>query len=228
MPEIITNDLTNPGGSPNGVFDQLMDSIKGHLTEEYRANRIKGVEYSQVYLGALTEVMNQSVAFLLAKGKAGLEMDILQQQLVNLQATKNKIDKEIELLDAQLANEITQNTVLIAQECKLRAEFDVLSEQRLKVVAETALLGQKRVTEQAQTSGTGVDVESVIGKQLQLYSAQTAGFQRDAEQRAAKLMLDTWNVRRTTDDGTQANSTNNLDDVTLGRFVTKLAEGINA
>ena len=50
-----------------------------------------------------------------------------------------------------------------------------------------------------------------------------------AEQKAAKVMVDTWNVRRTTDpDSAAADSTNNLNDAAVGRAVTKLLSGVGA
>ena len=183
-----------------GDFDVLMQTVKAHLTEEYGKNRIKGPEFSTVYLGALQAVLAQAADFLLKK-------DLVEKDLL-------KADAEI--------------LVLTAQKCKLEAEFDVLLEQKLKTIAETALLNQKKVTEAAQTSGTGVDVDSVIGKQKTLYTAQADGFARDAEQKAAKLMVDSWNVRRTTDEATVADGVNLLADVNVGRAVTTLLAGVNA
>lgn len=126
-------------------------------------------------------------------------------------------------------DELTYNiNVLAAQECKLKAEFDAIMASIPKLEAETSLLNQKRVTETAQTNGTSVAPESVIGKQMTLYGRQADGFVRDAEQKAAKIMADTWNVRRTTDEGTIADATNKLDDATIGRTITQLLAGINA
>ena len=50
----------------------------------------------------------------------------------------------------------------------------------------------------------------------------------DAEQKAAKLMVDSWNVRRTTDEGTVADGTNRLSDYYVGNAVAKLLAGIGA
>lgn len=170
------------------------------------------------------------------------EKALKEQQVRNLAAEELNIPKQGKLLDAQQA-QLVQQTALGKQQtlnaevegrvmeatiCKLKAEYDLIMEQKLKTVSESALLAQKKVTEQAQTSGTGVDTDSVIGKQKLLYSAQTDGFKRDAEQKAAKLMVDTWNVRRTTDEGTIADSTNMLNDAAVGRAVRKLLDGVQA
>ena len=66
----------------------------------------------------------------------------------------------------------------------------------------------------------------MVGKQKNLYTAQTNGYLRDSEQRAAKLLADTWVARRTTDEGTIADGTNLLNDATIGLAITKLLEGV--
>lgn len=323
---ITTPALTTKALDGSGVFDELMAAVNVHLQNEYNAQRIRGTEYADVYLGALQSVLGQSMQFLLEREKSEKETALLEQQAllvtaqttnagkegalidanaakvaqdtllataqtaqanqettnltaqkllidaqaahtaqetVNLvsqellidaqklktdQETTNLVSQEL-LIDAQTAgqvqetlktteevalvtqnkaNAVIQGTVLTAQECKLRAEFDLLMAQVLKVGAEQGLLDQKKVTETAQTSGTGIGTGSVIAKQIALYTAQTDGFARDAEQKAAKIMADTWNVRRTTDEATEANVDNKLDDANIGAVIAKLKSGINA
>jgi len=208
MTTIDTALLTEADIEGTGVFDTLMKSTTAHLEQEYTKGRIKGSEYSQVYLGAMTAVMQQSVAFLLAKEKAGFEADLVAQQVINAQK---------------------EHEVLHAQKCKLDAEYDVLLEQKLKVIAETGLLSQKQVTEAAQTGNSNVDANSVIGKQKTLYDKQAAGFDKSAEQKAASLMVDVWNVQRTTDPTVVAASTaNGLDDPQIKRAINKMLTGIGA
>ena len=96
-------------------------------------------------------------------------------------------------------------------------------------------MAQKANTELSQTADTiktGVPylntvttVDGVIGKQKNLYAAQTEGFARDAEQKVLKIMADTWSVSATQSAAT-ANNTNGLDDVSLGAVVTKAKNGI--
>lgn len=150
------------------------------------------------------------------------------QQTANLLADNAGIVAKTGLTQRQTANAVFEGDVLQSQNCKLKAEFDLTKGTVLKVAAETTLLDQKTVSEKAQTLNVGVDDNSVIGRQKLLYKAQTDGFQRDAEQKAAKLMVDTWNVRRTTDEGTVADGTNLLNDAAIGRAVSKMLAGINA
>ena len=165
--------------------------------------------------------MQTSLQFLLNKDKSDLEAQLIQAQI-------EKVNAEIDLVKQQTANAAIEAEVLRAQKCKLDAEFDVLLQSKLKTAAEVTLLAQKTQTEKAQTVAMGVDADSVIGRQKDLYAAQTTGFTRDAEQKAAKLMIDSWNVRRTTDEGTVADGTNMLYDPAVGRAVNKLLAGVGA
>ncbi len=157
--------------------------------------------------------------------KMDRDRDLVLAQIEQMGYENTKIQSETILVNNKAANEILQGGVIEATECKLKAEFDVLVEQRAKVAAETALLNQKKVTEAAQVSGAAVDEDSVIGKQKSLYAAQTDGFKRDAEQKATKIMVDTWNVRRTTDEALQGGPAG-LDDLDVSSAVTIMLDGI--
>lgn len=317
-------DLTQGTLTGTGIFDILMRANKEHLEAEYTKNRIKGSEYSTVYLGSLEPVMRTAMEFLLSRQKIALEAELMAQQVLIAQAEVQKanaqvqiaqaeilktnaevlianaqvekIAKEIEILtltaqkipaeiahlnaqtelisqqkinliaeaanipkqglliDTQAAvqgqqklnleseklgiiaktalttqqttNAVTENAVLQATKCKLDAEFDLLKENTLKAGQESALLAQKTVTEKAQVSGVGVDDNSVVGRQKLLYKAQTDGFSRDAEQKAAKLMVDVWNVQRTTDEGIAPSGS--LVNGNIDRAVNKMLSGVGA
>lgn len=249
--------------SGDGIFDVLMRSMKAHLEQEYTKGRIKGTEYSQVYLGALESVLQASMSFLLTRDKAAQEalliaaqVALVEQQKANaiiegqnlvlqgelLSAQKLNLDVERALTVAKTdqteeqtlqiiqatANSVIEGTVLVAQECKLRAEYDNLMAQKLRTEAENSLLGQKLVTEKAQTTAGVTASDSVLGKQKALYDAQAAGFVRDSEQKVAQIMVDTWKIRRTTNETTEANAINKLSDDVVGRAVNKLLTGVGA
>lgn len=225
---IPVEDFTEAKVEGKGVYDILMQANAAHLEKEFNASRIKGSEYAQIYLGTMQATMETAVQFFIQRHKLGYESKILEMQakMAEVELEKVRVELEIARLNAQkIPAEIA---VLEGQKCKLDAEYDVLVAQRLKTASETDLLVQKAATERAQTVGAGVDPESVLGKQILLYKAQADGFQRDAEQKAAKLLVDTWNVRRTTDEGTEANSQNQLTDTTIGRAVSKLLSGVQA
>lgn len=378
IPDLTVDLLTEATLTGTGVFDVLMRANKAHLEDEFKKSRLTGPEYSTVYLGSLTAVMNTALQFLLQKDKNKLEAKLLEQQIIlakvavdkaavdlqlaqaelttipykldlakaqtdlvkqqvlntkaeydiivanglkipaeieqtrqqtvnlksqdnqiqaqtksilaqvdqlavqtrlieqqveeskakvaNLAVEKLKSEAEVRVLDQnvlnsqqqvlltknqvrlvdqqvlasvqetylseqktrltaqQVLNSVTENTVLVAQECKIRAEYDLTLKTVTKTDQEIALLGQKTASERAQTSSTGVDPLSIIGRQATLYAAQAAGFKKDGIQKAAKILVDTWTVRRSTDDATVADGTNKLSDQFIGQAVQMLLD----
>ena len=229
MAEVSVTDLTSGLVDGPGVFDKLVQAFSAHLDQEYVKGRIKGTEYSQVYLGGMQHAMDTALKLLLQQQRVDLEAQLLTVQVENAGKEGVILDDQHTKIGQEIAAEkpALEALVLTATECKLKGEFDVLEQQVLKIIAETAVLTQKKVTESAQTNSVGVDVDSVVGRQKALYQAQSDGYLRDAEQKTAKILVDTWNVRRTTDGGTIADSTNRLDDSTIGQAINQLLTGIN-
>lgn len=235
-------DLTQAKVDGTGVFDTLMRAMVGHLELEFKQNRLRGADYANVYLNSLTPVLQNSVVFLLQKDEAANKALLVQAQieLTNAQRdlvlaelerenlTRDLIAAQVERTKQETKNLVETNAQIIAQTCLLKAQYDIAMLTKLQTTAQTTLIQQKTATEKAQTVETGVDENSVVGRQKILYKAQSDGFQRDAEQKAAKLLTDTWNVRRTTDEGTVADAVNMLNDSTIGRAVTKMLAGVNA
>ncbi|TKW65225.1 MAG: hypothetical protein DI616_15975 [Paracoccus denitrificans] len=218
-----------------GVFDTLMRASAAHCQQEFERNRIKGQDYAQVYLTAMQYTLQTATQFLLGKDKAYLEAQLIEAQVKIAEQQLLQEQQKVELIAAQVLKTKQETTNLVqelenlkAQECLLKAQYDLTMVQKLQTTAQTSLVQQKIATEKAQTVETGVDDNSVIGRQKLLYKAQTDGFRRDAEQKAAKALVDTWNVRRTTDNGTVADATNMLNDATIGRVVKKMLTGIDA
>lgn len=213
-----------------GSLESVMTAALTFLLQKQK-NALEAELIQQQILLAQAEVL-----------KVNAQVNLSEQQTQNalaelaiIQANALKVPAEVALLVAQkdkviqdTANAVVEGTVLVNQKLKLDAEIILIGKSGNKSDQETALLTQKVVTEAAQVSPTGVDADSVIGKQKALYSAQTSGFARDAEQKAAKLLADTWSVRRTTDEGTQADNSNMLDNGSIGRAISKMLAGIGA
>lgn len=177
-----------------------------------RTNRLP-VEIS--LLTAQAGLANKQVA------KITYEIDFqLPQQLALLTAQVSVAQAEIPLkakeLDLAVANIAVQNK-----------QIDMLTAQIAAQAAQSALYTQKVVTEKAQVDNTVVGMDSAIDQQNKLLKAQRDGYQRDAEQKAAKLMIDTWNVRKNSDETTtDANFTNLLADKNVGIAVDAMFDGI--
>ena len=158
LPTLSAIDITQPLPAPNieelttgsvdgtGVFDVLMQSTKAHLMEEYEAGRISGAEYTTVYLGALSAVLQQSVAYLLS-----------HQQ-------KEKVIAEIGLIRQQTVTELTQTDDTIpvglgfngstAVEGLVKSKKDLEAKQIEIADTQAALTGQQIITELAKTDDT--------------------------------------------------------------------------
>jgi hypothetical protein len=215
----------------------VLDSQKGKIDADTLQTEAQTLLIDQNRLNAVTEGANlvkqgdlldvQKLKIIQeTENLAAEELNIPKQGLV-LDAQKDKIGQETINLEAEALNIPKQGKVLDAQECKLKAEFDLLVVQKTKTNEEIALLAQKVATERAQTQALGVDPDSVVGKQKNLYQAQTDGFARDAEQKAAKLLADAWAVQRTTDDGLEVAGTG-LENPNIERAINKLLAGVGA
>jgi hypothetical protein len=101
------SDLTNSTIDGSGVFDVLMRSVKAHIEQEWAANRIKGTEYSTVYMSALQATLQASIQFLLSQEKTNAEIALIKQQTLNA-AQDN-------LVVTNQAAKVAQETLFIAQ-----------------------------------------------------------------------------------------------------------------
>ena len=124
---------------------------------------------------------------------------------------------------------------LVSAALQSSVAFLAQSKEIEKLNAEIGLLRQKTVSELANTSDALVEglgfnlstsVAGSVSRQNNLYEAQTAGFSRDAEQKLAKILVDTWSVRRTTDDATIASATNGLGDAEILEVLNVAKAGI--
>lgn len=174
--KLTDEDLTEQKLDGNGTFDKLMRTVTAHLEDQYDKNRIVGDQFATVYLGSLSEVLQQSVLFLLERDKAWLANELAKKQI-------ELAEQELALKAIQIENEKKQGQLHDAQ---------------------IALIWQKVDTEKAQTQGKIDDkpVSGLVGSQIKLYEQQRLGFQRDAESKFLKIMTDTWITRKTVDEGT--------------------------
>jgi len=172
-----------------------------------------------------------------------------------MKSAKDKTDAEIKLVNQKTASEIAQvadvlpagisNSPTLAITGLIKNQKDLAASQIKKTDGEVLLLGQKTITELAQTDSiipskvsnpgntnpwlnSSTSIGGALGTAKTLYTAQADGFKRDAEQKAAKIMADTWVAQRTTDEAIQANITNHLHETDIGAVIQKLKTGIGA
>lgn len=234
-------DLTLKTLDGTGVLDQMLATMRVHLGEQFEKERIQGTEYAEVYLGAFQSTLAAAIQFLLARRKLGLDLKLQEAQISLTTAQEEQIraemqkipyeiqalQKQLELADKQIAQADKQLELTEAQIQVQLKQLDLMAEQLEQAKAQTAYYEQRTITEKAQTQAGVAATGSVIGTQITLMNKQADGYDRNAEQQAAQIWANTWNVRRQTDEDTIADSTNHLSDADLGKVMTKLAQGIN-
>jgi len=141
-------------------------------------------------------------------GLTGAKTTTEGSQNLLLVAQELNVDSDTALLDARTLTEFEVASKEAATTTRIFSENTLIQSQNLteitkelKLDSEIALLDQKTLTEEAQIRDTvdTVAVTGLVGKQKELYAAQTDGFARDAEQKIMKIMFDAWSVARSTD-----------------------------
>lgn len=185
----------------NGIFDTWMRALGAHLKREYAEQRITGDEYAKAYIALMNNLLNAAVGFLTQDAQLAMAQEKLQYELQLLDAQVNLANKELALKDKDLA---------------LKEKQVALAEAQLKAA-------------EAQYKDTvdGQPVGGVLGKQMKVYDAQAKGFKDNALQAATKIMVDTWNIRRQTDEGLQTTDESKLYDGNIGNAITEMFESVS-
>ncbi len=133
MAEILSTDLTEVDLKGTGIFDELMQTVQLRLDSEYTKGRIKGADYSKVYLGAMSATMQQSLAFLMGKQTADKQADLLAAQIANetlnntlIQGQIDKLASDKLLVDENISNSVIQGANLTKSGLILDAEKAIL------------------------------------------------------------------------------------------------------
>ena len=131
----------------------------------------------------------------------------------------------VEVLNAILA----QATQFVVSQAQVAANDELIAAQIRQIDAQIKLLSYQGISEQAKylDSVDGLPIAGTIGKQKEIYAAQTKGFKDSALQSAAKTMIDTWSVRRTTDESTLTSPESKLYDGNIGNAIQEMFTSLN-
>lgn len=150
------------------------------------------------------------------------DIEEIQARIANMTKQNLLLEKDFELRIGQLA---LQEKQLLLSEAELEVKRQEIQVQLAAIESQKAqaeLYAQKVVTEQAQTQGDVAKPGSVLGANVAVLLAQTEGYKSDRLQKTAKILVDTWNVRRNSDDGVEADAINQLHDANIGVAVKGL------
>lgn len=142
------------------------------------------------------------------------QIPIIEEELNLKRSSVNLSSKELNIKEQQL------------KQAEYELEHKTPAEVRM-IQCQANLYCQKVTTENAQTQSNIAQEGSVIWHQNKLVEEQAKTYLRDAIQKSAKLLIDTWSVRYSTDPASaDAFSTHLLNDNTIAKMVTKLSEDI--
>ena len=148
----------------------------------------------------------------------------IQAEIANMTRQSDILEKELEIKISSLALQDKQLLLADAELEVRKLELDVKRAEVESAQAQAQLYAAKVLTENAQTMDAA-HPNSVLGSNIAVLRAQAAGYARDAEQKAAKILVDAWNVQRNTDEGITANANNLLYDTSIGKAVSAMLRG---
>ena len=185
----------------NGIFDTWMRALGAHLKREYAEQRITGDEYAKAYIALMNNLLNAAVGFLTQDAQLAMAKEKLAYELQLLDAQVNLANKELAIKDKDLA---------------LKEKQVALAEAQLKAA-------------EAQYKDTvdGQPIGGVLGKQMKVYDAQAKGFKDNALQAATKIMVDTWNIRRQTEESLQTTADSKLYDGNIGNAIAEMFSSVS-
>ena len=198
-------DYTTGAVGGSGYFDKMMSSTKAHLEEQFTKGRITAAEYTKAYIELTTAAMSTATTLLTQKDQARWQTILLQNQAKRAAIEAATAAVNLETAKAQLvaahhqANAMKAQHVLnLVQAAGESAKYDV-------AIAQLDLVKEQTESQRAQTLNTRTDgttaVAGMLGKQKDLYQQQITSYQRDAEQKAAKMWLDSWSLQKSLDEG---------------------------
>ena len=174
---------------------------EGALLDAQASKVLKDVSLADKQILLAAEEIEVAKAKLANIPKEGVLLDaqaeVQVQQKLNMVTEALRINAQTALITQQADNALIEKTVLVAQECKLKADYDktvaetgMVTDLRYKTAAETALLGQKKITETHQSS--------IAVNHAALLLAQAAAFEKDHEVKMQDLRVKAWATARTT------------------------------
>lgn len=184
-------------GIGEGLFDQLMGAMEGHLDNQFKKQRLTGADYARVYVGSLEAVLSNTTQYLLGnllideqRQKILKEIELTDKQIDQIDKEIEKTDAEIEVLKLQPILTAAQIDKINAEIAFLEAQKDMMDAQKLKIDKEIEFLTAKIRTEYANTISSYADPNSLVGRQKSLLEAQKLGFAGDLQSKMAKMFAD--------------------------------------
>lgn len=163
MADIQISNITNSTALTDGtgIFDKLIQAVELHIEAQFKAGRLAGTDFANVYLGSLQSVLQQSIAFTLGEQKADKDADLVTQQILtevqNTLLITEKYESEAKL------NEL--GGVIDLQKTKLSEDTDL-------TIAQTAKAYEDITASQSATLASVAEITAESNRKDNLTTAQ--------------------------------------------------------
>lgn len=156
------------------------------------------------------------------------QVEVQTKQLEIMDKAILNATKDLDVKTSGILMQTSQTSLINQQVSNAVAQRDQILKQNLKLQSEIDVLDQRKLSELAQTSDTinGQPIRGLLGKQVELYGNQAQGYLRDAEQKAAKILNDTFLTRITTEYDSADATTAGQSDAEVQKVMAKLKAGI--
>lgn len=192
----------------NLLLDLQREQLRiANETAQYQLDNILPAQYAQL-LAQTSSIVQQEAQSL-------AQTNLIETQDAGQLIQNGNFTKQGELIDAQKASELTNTTTPTA---------GLALTAYNKGLQEIEVLTAKKATEDAQVNDVAT---GVLGAQISLYKKQTDGFDRDAEQKAAKIFSDAFSVAHSITPETYVPADYFMDGPQSRKILDKLADGIN-
>jgi len=143
--------LTTGEVAGSGIFDELMRTVKAHVHAELKDGRINGESYTQLYLGALQNVLQVATQYSLQYETTNKQLLLLDEQLVQaklqgdiLVAQKKQLAVDLQMAEYNRDTMLPQQFALLgAQTTQVTTQVTLADKQILQVVAQTSQVGKQ-------------------------------------------------------------------------------------
>ena len=149
---IIDTDPANPVWEGTGVFDQLMMAISGNIQVQFDAGRIKGQDYSNVYMNSMQTAISEAMKFALNKKVIEKQVEAQDVQIAINEVQLAENSEKWALQKQVLENQLEMSNVDVANKAAHAAKDLTIKDKQIEsATADIAFnISKKTIMEQTR------------------------------------------------------------------------------
>ena len=179
---VTIEELTSGTVDGTGAFDVIMKSMKAHLQEEYKANRISGAEYTKAYIAMVQSAMDQGVQFVLQKDQAmwaaiNAQMSAITGRIAMETAKVQMASIQLEAQTARGNYALTKMKLSTESITYCTAQYQLAS----MLPVQLAKLTAEKVGQEAQNTTLQYTLANILPQQVENLKAQETLYDEQME-----------------------------------------------